>query len=157
MLSIIVSDLLLSSIGVVIDVMGIGRLVGTSVEGPTLKRSLCQFEGFFYMTFGKSRYLDIRSTSIQFYFTINKSKTYSDNKNYEIDIIAGMASLYSTVSFAIVRLIIVKTKPTLWLGPSTVSLEATRALQLICLFVLTFSIPPLIGYGRYDNEMFGIR
>ena len=68
-----------------------------------------------------------------------------------------MASLYSTVSFAIVRLIIVKTSPTLWLDPSTFSLKATRALQLIWLFVLTFSFPPLFGYGRYDNEMLGIR
>ena len=53
-LNIIISDLIISSIGIFLDVMGIVGVVGTSIQNGThIGRGLCQLEGFIYIITGK--------------------------------------------------------------------------------------------------------
>ena len=53
-LNIIISDLIISSIGIFLDVMGIVGVVGTSIQNGThIGRGLCQLEGFIYIVTGK--------------------------------------------------------------------------------------------------------
>ena len=54
-LNILISDLLISSIGIAVDVMAIVGMIGTSLHGRDVQHQLCQFEGFFYMTSGNIR------------------------------------------------------------------------------------------------------
>ena len=50
--SIITSNLLLSSVGIFIDVIGVIGIVGTSFRGSSFEHEFCQFQGGFYMTVG---------------------------------------------------------------------------------------------------------
>ena len=63
-LNIIISDLIISSIGIFLDVMGIVGVIGTSIENGThIGRGLCQLEGFIYIISGKFNQID-RSASL---------------------------------------------------------------------------------------------
>ena len=52
-LNIIISDLIISSIGIFLDVMGIVGVVGTNIGN-----GLCQLEGFIYIITGKIYRID---------------------------------------------------------------------------------------------------
>ena len=69
----------------------------------------------------------------------------------------GMASLFGTVSFAVARLLIMRKKDNLWLETEKLSPMSILQLQLSWLLALSFSVPPLFGYGRYSKDMIGIR
>ena len=69
----------------------------------------------------------------------------------------GMASLFGTVSFAVARLLIMRKKDHLWLETEKLSPMSILQLQLSWLLALSFSVPPLFGYGRYSKDMIGIR
>ena len=68
-----------------------------------------------------------------------------------------MVSLYSTVILAIVRLIVVMTDDNSWLRPSGYSLRSTWTISLALMLALIVGLSPLIGFGRYDVDMVGIR
>ena len=58
-LNIIISDLIISSIGIFLDVMGIVGVVGTSMQkGSHVGSGLCQLEGFIYIISGKIYQID---------------------------------------------------------------------------------------------------
>ena len=86
-----------------------------------------------------------------FWVWFDLSKEYICNK------LLGMASLLSTVTFSVVRLIIMKSKTNAWVGRCEFSFKNTVALQLIWFLALTFSVPPLFYFGRYGKNMVGIR
>ena len=75
----------------------------------------------------------------------------------QIESFLGMASLFATLSFAIVRFLIVMKKDNIWLETSKLSTLGKCKIQLIWLVALSFSLPPLFGFGRYENEMIGVR
>ena len=153
MLNIIFSDFLISSIGIFIDIIGMLQAIGTSMRGRQPEFVLCQFEGFFYMTSGNYRfiYFCLYNALYNFWVWFELSKEYICNK------LLGMASLLSTVTFSVVRLIIMKSKTNAWVGRCEFSFKNTVALQLIWFLALTFSVPPLFYFGRYGKNMVGIR
>jgi hypothetical protein len=66
-----------------------------------------------------------------------------------------MASLYASLSLALVRLIIIKFNDNTWLEVN--SFKSKIPMLIIWPLTLTFSIPPLIGFGYYDQSMVGVR
>jgi len=68
-----------------------------------------------------------------------------------------MASMFGTVAFAIIRLAIIKGKHDTWLAPTKFENKTTRVVLAMWLFSLTFSLPPLLGYGRFSKEMVGVK
>ena len=68
-----------------------------------------------------------------------------------------MSSLYSTALLAIVRLIVVKKKSNSWFKAFDTSLVPTNLILAIWLVAITFSTPPLVGFGNYDQSMVGVR
>ena len=75
----------------------------------------------------------------------------------QIESFLGMASLFATLSFAIVRFLILMKKDNIWLETSKLSTLGKCKIQLTWLVALSFSLPPLFGFGRYENEMIGVR
>ena len=71
--------------------------------------------------------------------------------------ISGMSSLFSTLTFSVVRLMIIKRKNNVWLQNCEFSFKETRALQIIWLLSLSFSLPPFFGFGRYGKDVIGVR
>ena len=70
----------------------------------------------------------------------------------------GMASLYSTVALAVIRLIIVKNSDNSWLERcNKFSFQTTSALIAVWLLALIISVPPLLGFGRFGQDMVGVR
>ena len=65
--------------------------------------------------------------------------------------------MFGTVTFAIVRLILIKRKQDFWLAPTKFKLKTITVVKLMWLFSLTFALPPLFGYGRFSKEMVGIK
>ena len=58
-LNIIISDLIISSVGIFLDVMGIVGVVGTSMQnGSNIGSALCHLEGFIYIITGKIYQID---------------------------------------------------------------------------------------------------
>ena len=68
-----------------------------------------------------------------------------------------MSSLFSTLTFSVVRLMIIKKKNNVWLQNCEFSFKETRALQIIWLLSLSFSLPPFFGFGRYGKDVIGVR
>lgn len=68
-----------------------------------------------------------------------------------------MASLYSTAVLAIVKLIAIKKKDNYWFEPFLFSFGPTNLILTTWLVAFTFSIPPLVGFGKYDQSMVGVR
>ena len=69
-----------------------------------------------------------------------------------------MSSLYSTSLLAIVRLIVVKKKSNkCWFETFNTSFIPTNIILTIWLVAITFSTPPLVGFGDYDQSMVGVR
>ena len=68
-----------------------------------------------------------------------------------------MSSLYSTALLAIVRLIVVKKNSNSWFKAFDTSLVPTNLILAIWLVAITFSTPPLVGFGNYDQSMVGVR
>ena len=68
-----------------------------------------------------------------------------------------MASLFLTVILALVRMMIVTKKDDSWLQRSTFSCKNRLLMLTLWIFTLGFSLPPLIGIGRYDQSMVGVR
>ena len=155
MLNIIFSDFLISSIGIFIDIIGMLQAIGTSMRGRQPEFVLCQFEGFFYMTSGNYRF--IFSLRITFFLLYSFWIWFELSKEYICIELSGMASLLSTVTFSVVRLIIMKSKADAWVARCEFSFKNTKALQLIWFLALTFSVPPLFYFGRYGKNMVGIR
>ena len=51
-LNIMLSDFLISSIGIILDIIGMFQTVGSSLRGKSSETFICQFEGIFYMSVG---------------------------------------------------------------------------------------------------------
>ena len=95
---------------------------------------------------------------ITFFLPLNFFGVWFDfSKKYICNKLSGMASLLSTVTFSVVRLMIMKSKTNNWVGRCEFSFKNTKALQLIWFLALTFSVPPLFYFGRYGKKMVGIR
>ena len=70
----------------------------------------------------------------------------------------GMCSLYSTAMLALVRLIVVKkNKYNYWFETCDTSYVPTNLILAIWFVAITFSTPPLVGFGQYDQSMVGVR
>ena len=67
-----------------------------------------------------------------------------------------MASLYASLSLTVVRLIIIKFNDNSWLEADSFKSKISL-LMIIWPITLTFSIPPLVGIGYYDQSMVGVR
>ena len=66
--------------------------------------------------------------------------------------------MFGTIAYAIVRLILlIKTEKDFWLAPSKFKPKTITFVKMMWLFSITFSIPPLFGYGRFSKEMVGIK
>ena len=68
-----------------------------------------------------------------------------------------MASLYSTVALSIARLVIVKYKDDSGLQNSKLSEKTASVLMIIWFLALAVSIPPLVGFGKYGQNMVAVR
>ena len=68
-----------------------------------------------------------------------------------------MSSLYSAAAWAVFRLIIISKSNNSWLEASNISFRATRALQIIWIIAISVAFPPLVGFGRYGQDMVGTR
>ena len=69
-----------------------------------------------------------------------------------------MTSMFGTVAFAIIRLVLlIKTQQDFWLAPTKFKLKTITLVKMMWIFSLSFSIPPLFGYGRFSKEMVGIK
>ena len=71
--------------------------------------------------------------------------------------ISALASLYSTSALAVVRMIVIKNSDNSWLERTSISFKSTRYLQMIWAYVIAMSITPLLGFGRYGQDMVNIR
>ena len=71
--------------------------------------------------------------------------------------IAGMSSLFSTLTFSALRLLIIKRKNNEWLQSCEFTWKETRALQIIWFLSLSFALPPFLGFGRYGKDFIGVR
>ena len=68
-----------------------------------------------------------------------------------------MASLYSTVALSLARLVIVKYKDDSGLQNSKFSEKTASVLTIIWFLALAISIPPLLGFGKYGQNMVAVR
>ena len=68
-----------------------------------------------------------------------------------------MSSVYSTSVLAIVRLIAIKKIDNSWFEACETSLRPAFLILTIWLLSITFSVPPLVGFGQYDQSMLGVR
>ena len=68
-----------------------------------------------------------------------------------------MASLYTSVSLAVIRLIIVKQEDKFWLKEGNWSCSATIVLTMTWFLALATSIPPVLGIGQFGQDTVGVR
>ena len=68
-----------------------------------------------------------------------------------------MSSLFSTLTFSALRLLIIKRKNNEWLQSCEFTWKETRALQIIWFLSLSFALPPFLGFGRYGKDFIGVR
>lgn len=68
-----------------------------------------------------------------------------------------MASLYTSVSLAVIRLIIVKKDDKFWLKEGNWSCTATIVLTMTWCLALATSIPPVLGVGQFGQDTVGVR
>ena len=131
--------------------------IGSSLGGRQLEKGFCQFEGFFYMTTGYLEYntldiIEVLNITNRIFFILMRSIMLS----FIMKI--GMASLYLTVILSVIRLIIIKKKDDSWLKRCSFShRKDVLSITIIWVFTFTFSLPPLLGIGRYDQSMVGVR
>ena len=69
----------------------------------------------------------------------------------------GLASLCSTSALAVVRMIVIKKGDNSWLETSNLSFKSTRSLQVIWPIAIVFGALPLLGFGRFSQDMTNIR
>ena len=62
-----------------------------------------------------------------------------------------------TVILAVIRLIVVNKNDNTWLEESKLSLKTVCILIISWVHALFLSLPPLIGLGRYGQDMVGVR
>ena len=80
------------------------------------------------------------------------------NRNFFIfSLVLGMVSLYSTVSLSVARLIILKFNDTSGLMHSDFPYQSTKGLTMIWFLALLIAVPPLLGFGRYGQNMVVVR
>ena len=54
-------------------------------------------------------------------------------------------------------MIVIKNSDNSWLERTSISFKSTRYLQMIWAYVISMSITPLLGFGRYGQDMVNIR
>ena len=54
-------------------------------------------------------------------------------------------------------MIVIKNSDNSWLERTSISFKSTRYLQMIWAYVIAMSITPLLGFGRYGQDMVNIR
>ena len=145
-LSIIVSDFFISSIGVTFD------LIGAILQGSALANWLCYLEGAFHTSFGN---IFIWIHTIHCLLWKNWVMSFLWITKYSW--IIGLASLYSISSLAVVRMIVIKNGDNSWLETSSLSFKSTRSLQMIWLLAIILASLPLLGFGQYNQDISSIR
>ena len=146
-LSIIVSDFFISSIGVTLD------LIGAILQGSALANWLCYLEGAFHTSFGNI--LILKYTIYCWLWKTFQMHVISWITKYFW--IIGLASLYSISSLAVVRMIVIKNGDNSWLETSNLSFKSTRSLQIIWLLAIILASLPLLGFGQYNQDISNIR
>ena len=128
--------------------------IGSSLGGRQLEEGFCQFEGFFYMTTGFMEYNNLDNIEVLDKISVILMRSIMLPFIMKI----GMASLYLTVILSVIRLIIIKKRDDSWLKRCSFShRKDLLSMMIIWVFTFTFSLPPLLGIGRYDQSMVGVR
>ena len=128
--------------------------IGSSLGGRQLEKGFCQFEGFFYMTTGYMEYNNLDNIKLLDKISVILMRSIMLPFIMKI----GMASLYLTVILSVIRLIIIKKRDDSWLKRCSFSHRKDFfSMMIIWVFTFTFSLPPLLGIGRYDQSMVGVR
>merc|ERR1711997_1354608 len=68
----------------------------------------------------------------------------------------GTSSLFSTVIISVMRLTIIMKNDHPWLKDTKFFPKTARVVLSVWLLAFTFSIPPLLGIGGYDQSFVGI-
>ena len=69
----------------------------------------------------------------------------------------GMSALCGTVLISVIRLMIMKRGDRFWFQPSCPSVKGAFCSIMSFLLAMSFSVPPLVGYGKFDQSMVGVR
>ena len=62
-----------------------------------------------------------------------------------------------TVILAVIRLIIVNKNDNTWLEEAKLSFKTVSILIIAWVHALFLALPPLFGFGRYGQDMVGVR
>ena len=68
-----------------------------------------------------------------------------------------MSALVGTVIISVIRLSIIKRGHSFWFETSCPSLKGLFCSVLSFILAMSFSVPPLMGYGKFDQSMVGVR
>ena len=68
-----------------------------------------------------------------------------------------MSSLFSTVIISVMRLAIIMKNDHPWLKDTKFLPKSAMVVLAVWLLAFTFSIPPLLGIGGYDQSFVGVR
>ena len=68
-----------------------------------------------------------------------------------------MSSLFSTVIISVMRLTIIMKNDHPWLKDTNFLPKSAMVVLAVWLLAFTFSIPPLLGIGGYDQSFVGVR
>ena len=102
-----------------------------------------------------SRYFD--SGNCNMYCISNYCDISHFSSIYVLFLIAGMSSLFSTLTFSALRLMIIKRENNVWFQSCKFTCKETRALQIIWLLSISFALPPFFGFGKYGKDFIGVR
>ena len=143
LINLIISELLISVIGVPIDIIG-------TLSGTTLSGVLCPTAAFVHTTLGK--YISKNSQ----YFVPFLDHLKNDNLTI-INQIVGMSSLFTIVTMAGIRYLSVVRYERKWHIETHEQFWRSRCVQLIWGFSILMSAPPLLGMGKYVADIGTIR
>ena len=141
LINLIISELLISVIGVPIDIIG-------TLSGTTLSGVLCPTAAFVHTTLGKY----ISKNSQYFVPFLDKN-----NNLAIINQIVGMSSLFTIVTMAGIRYLSVVRYERKWHIETHEQFWRSRCVQLIWGFSILMSAPPLLGMGKYVADIGTIR